>query len=430
MTTNFAKKITTSLIAHRITIYVLFLIVSQFLYQMGISSLQQPFFDEQHYVPAARQFITQRVNTIPEHPPLGIILIASSIMAGGDRPFGWRLGSALSGSLLLLGLLALCFACGLRRARVIYSGALLLCSHFIFVHARIAMLDIYLAALLIWALVLFVHGLFSSRPYRKRILLGSSALLWGATTCIKWIGLTGFAMCLIHLLMLKGVRAFNFATTDNPHSWHNPRYLEDITLPMLLAIFLLPFALGYVLPHLLLAEPQLLASIREIWSLQQIVPDNHEYQSSMWQWPLLLRPLWFEYYQHDDRVTQAIFCLGNPFLLLLGLVALCWSLRNWWRHGSILSFLNVAFYCTFYFFWLLLDRKVAYHYYYFLPALFLLLANGECFSTYLGAPRRTLAWLVLGVALLFFIFYYPVISGWPLPVVQHLKLWVWFERWF
>ena len=429
MLTSFTKKLPLALTTTRITVYLLFFVVSQLLYQFGSTVLKQPFFDEQHYVPAAREFIARRVNTIPEHPPLGIALIAASIAIGGDRPFGWRLGSMLSGSLLLLGLLALCFACGMRKQRVVYVGALALCSHFIFIHARAAMLDIYLCAFIIWALVLMVWALFSASLSRKKILLGGSALLWGGASCVKWIGLPGFAVCLIYLLSLKVVRNFSFTSTANPHGWHNPRYLQEVSI--LTVFILLPalYVLGYALPHLLLADKHLLYAIREAWALQQVVPADHNYMSQMWQWPLMLRPLWFEYLERGGGVVHAIFCLGNPFLMVLGLGTLCWSVGNWLRRGSLLSFINVIFYSTFFFFWLLVERKVSYHYYYFLPMLFLLLSVGECCSLYLGARRQVVAWAVLALAILFFVFYYPLISGWPLPTRPHFSFWVWFDAW-
>ena len=429
MLTNFTKKLSLALTTKRITIYILFFVVSQLLYQLGSTVVEWPFFDEQHYVPAAREFIARRVNTIPEHPPLGIALIAASISVGGDRPFGWRLGSMLSGSLLLLGLLALCFACGMRKQRVIYVGALALCSHFIFIHARTAMLDIYLCTFIIWALVLMVWALFSASLSRKKILLGGSALLWGGASCIKWIGLPGFAACLAYLLLLKTVRSFSFTSTANPHAWHSPRYLHGVSIATLLILLPLLYVFSYALPHLLLADKHIFDAIREAWALQQVVPADHDYMSQMWQWPLMFRPVWFEYLERGGDTVQAIFCLGNPFLMVLGLGTLCWSVNNWLRRGSLLSFINVAFYSTFFFFWLLVERKASYHYYYFLPMLFLLLSVGEYCSAYLGARRQMVAWVVLAVALLFFAFYYPLISGWPLPTRPHFALWVWFDAW-
>ena len=429
MLQDFRQKLLSVFTTQKFTVYALFFIISQLLYQIGIGVTEQPFFDEQHYVPAARTFIAQRINTIPEHPPLGIALIAASLTIGGDRPFGWRIGSALCGSLLLLGLLALCFACGMRKTRVIYVGALALCSHFIFIHARTAMLDIYLCTFIIWALVLMVRAFFATQPHHKKILLSSAAFLWGTATCIKWLGLPGFAVYMAYLLLLKAVKSFSFNTTANPHSWHNPRYLQGVHLLPLVLFPTLFFLLGYALPHLLLADKNIIAAISEAWALQQVVPADHKYMSQMWKWPLMLRPVWYEFFERGKDTVQAVFCLGNPFILLLGLGTLVWSVHNWLRHGSLLSFLSVAFYSTFFFSWLLVERKVSYHYYYFLPVLFLLLSIGECFSIYIGAKRRLLAWLVLAVALAFFIFYYPIISGWPLPIRSYFDVWVWFDAW-
>ena len=392
---------------------MLFFVVSQLLYQLGSTMMERPFFDEQHYVPAAREFIARRVNTIPEHPPLGIALIAASIAVGGDRPFGWRLGSMLSGSLLLLGLLALCFACGMRKQRVIYVGALALCSHFIFIHARTAMLDIYLCTFIIWALVLMVWALFSSSLPRKKILLGGSAVLWGGASCIKWIGLPGFAVCLAYLLLLKMVRSFSFTSTAtaNPHAWHNPHYLHGVSILTLLILLPTLYVCSYALPHLLLVDKHLINAIREAWALQQVVPADHEYMSQMWQWPLMFRPVWFEYLERGGNTVQAIFCLGNPFLMVLGLGTLCWSASNWLRRGSLLSFINIIFYSTFFFFWLLVERKVSYHYYYFLPMLFLLLSVGRMLQHLSRCAAASAGLVCAGVSTVVFCFLLPFNFG-------------------
>src|SRR5688572_31116093 len=59
----------------------------------------KPFFDEVHYLPAARAILALSHPANPEHPPLGKEIIALGIALFGDRPLGWRIFSALFGAL-------------------------------------------------------------------------------------------------------------------------------------------------------------------------------------------------------------------------------------------------------------------------------------------------------------------------------------------
>ena len=84
-------------------------------WHLGIPS--KPYFDEIHYVPAARAMLARRMAN-PEHPMLGKEAIALSIRLLGDTPFAWRLPSALTGCLGLFAFgRALWLASGRRVAR-------------------------------------------------------------------------------------------------------------------------------------------------------------------------------------------------------------------------------------------------------------------------------------------------------------------------
>ena len=77
----------------------------------------KPYFDEIHYVPAARVLmaLTQPANV--EHPMLGKELLALGMRLFGDNAFGWRVFPALFGTLgLFAAMRALWFASGSRFA--------------------------------------------------------------------------------------------------------------------------------------------------------------------------------------------------------------------------------------------------------------------------------------------------------------------------
>jgi len=63
----------------------------------GLTTPDKFYFDEVHYVPAARQMLEPVMPTPmlnPMHPPLAKQLIALSILTFGDVPLGWRIFAA------------------------------------------------------------------------------------------------------------------------------------------------------------------------------------------------------------------------------------------------------------------------------------------------------------------------------------------------
>jgi 4-amino-4-deoxy-L-arabinose transferase-like glycosyltransferase len=138
--------------AQRATGLIVFLL-SYFVLLIGIDTPDHPYFDETHYVPAARQLL-QTHFAVPtlnlEHPPLAKELMALSIWLFGDNPFGWRTMSALFGALALTGV----YLCGRAlfddRRAALWATALAALNQMLFVQARIAMLDIFALAFVLW----------------------------------------------------------------------------------------------------------------------------------------------------------------------------------------------------------------------------------------------------------------------------------------
>ena len=56
-----------------------------------LTIVAKPYFDEVHYLPAARELLVMGEFTNREHPLLGKQLLALGIALFGDNPWGWRL---------------------------------------------------------------------------------------------------------------------------------------------------------------------------------------------------------------------------------------------------------------------------------------------------------------------------------------------------
>jgi dolichyl-phosphate-mannose-protein mannosyltransferase len=79
---------------------------------VGVTTPEKFYFDEVHYVPAARQMLEPVIPSPmlnPMHPPLAKQLMAVSIRVFGDAPLGWRYPSVLFGSLAIVAI----YLCGL-----------------------------------------------------------------------------------------------------------------------------------------------------------------------------------------------------------------------------------------------------------------------------------------------------------------------------
>ena len=129
-----------------VTAAVLFILV-HFAMLIGLTTPEKFYFDEVHYVPAARQMlepVMPQPMLNPMHPPLAKQFIALSIHSFGDGPLGWRYPGVLFGSLAIVAV----YLCGLAlfaaQGPAIAASLLAFFNQMLFVQSRIAMLDICL----------------------------------------------------------------------------------------------------------------------------------------------------------------------------------------------------------------------------------------------------------------------------------------------
>jgi general L-amino acid transport system permease protein len=114
-----------------------------------LTVVTKPYFDEIHYLPAARAVLVLSQPLNPEHPPLGKEILALGIALFGDGPLGWRIMPALFGTLGLFAAMRALWFASLSRFATIACGVLLATAFPLFVQSRIAMLDIFMASFML-----------------------------------------------------------------------------------------------------------------------------------------------------------------------------------------------------------------------------------------------------------------------------------------
>jgi dolichyl-phosphate-mannose-protein mannosyltransferase len=141
-------------------------------------------FDEDYYVNAARVIAGIRPphgypyaqaplgdDPNAEHPQLAKLIMAGSIELFGDGPFAWRIGSVVIGTLAILGMYALARAAGADAWVAVGAGALMALDNLQLVHARIATLDVYALAAMVWGAALYLRR----RPVLAGVVIGVGA---------------------------------------------------------------------------------------------------------------------------------------------------------------------------------------------------------------------------------------------------------------
>ncbi len=122
-------------------------------------------FDEAYYVNAARAILGWQIppgasyagspmglDPNSEHPPLGKVAIAASMLIFGDNGLGWRLPSVIAGVVALIAVYGIVRTTGRSRWLGVLTVAILALDNLTFIHGRIGVLDMMaVAAILVGA---------------------------------------------------------------------------------------------------------------------------------------------------------------------------------------------------------------------------------------------------------------------------------------
>lgn len=400
-----------------ILVAILIASAAQLLFSLGLARPSTLNFDEFHYVAAARVLIDLSHVANPEHPLLGKSLIALGMMIFGDNPIGWRALSTLAGTATVVGVYALTRALTHATRPALFAALFAMLNQMVFVQARIGMLDGFMAAFLIWGAVLFVGAMRAPRPLP--LWLGSGAL-FGAAVAVKWAAIPYVAFALAAYISLKW--------RDRTRFGRMPWLIACLAFGFTaLAIYFLSFAPAFFYAQRPLTLAGLIPFQFEMWSLQTQVLAPHNYQSSWWSWPLMLRPMWY-FYGPDQGAVRGVLLIGNPAILWGGLVAV---LACWWAglRDKAAAPLAIATLWTFSLaIWAIIPKSLGFFYYYYLSSIILCIALALAFYHWRVWVKQRDDWfLVLSIAL--FAYFYPTLAALPLSGERGFERWTWFPSW-
>ena len=273
-------------------------------------------FDELYYVDAARDYLKYGVEvdgSKPEfivHPPLGKWCIALGMKIFGENEFGWRIGVAVAGTLLIL--------VGARLAHVLFyspfltaiTAALMAFDGLLLVHSRTALLDLYLALFILVACYFWL---------REKFWL--SGLFFGAALATKWSAI--YFIALFASVVIYRASRSNRASIGY-------RLLQCGALPLLVyATTWIGWLLsdrGWDRNHSSNPFISLFHYHLEMLNFHTSLTEDHPYQASPWGWLIMDRPTSFFYESAQTcgatKCSQEVLALGTPLLWWAGTLAL------------------------------------------------------------------------------------------------------------
>ncbi len=376
-------------------------------------------FDEVYHGRTAYEFIHGLTTYETTHPPLGKTIISLGIRLFGMNPFGWRLIPALFG-ILMIPLIYL-FGKALFKNTLAAAGVTLLlavdCMHYTL--SRIATIDIIAAffILLMYALLyLFFLKDGGMLPGNKYLPLGLCGITMGLAIATKWTG--------IYAGLGLGVLFFWYLVT------HFSKEVPRLVGFCLIFFVILPVGI-YILSYLPFVgnPPQnnlfltVFENLKYMFSYHSELEATHYYSSPFYEWPYINMPLLYATDMVSDTLVSSVSCMGNPAIWWFGIPCILLAMVMWLIKGDKKAGFLVISYLAQYLPWFFIGR-ITFIYHYFPASLFMILIIGYTLDrlAHLRPWCNKIVYGYLLLAVVTFIFFFPVVSGIPADRDYEFKL--------
>lgn len=412
------------------------------------------YFDEIYYTRTAYEFMNGLQTYENTHPPMGKILIALGASIWGTSPFGFRFMGALLGVLML----PFMYLLGRNITKNRFLGSL--CAFlfaFDFMHfaqTRLTTIDVFVTFFII-LMYCFMEQYsrmnFYDTPLSKTFLpLGACGIAFGFGIASKWTGAyAGAGLAVIFFLQLyQRYREYRYALTDPKGTTkgirhrHIIRYFRENTIKTLcfciVFFVIIPFMI-YLLSYIPFVDSShsgLFQRMAEnqvsMLNYHSSLTATHAYSSVWYEWPTMIRPIFYYSKVLSENLRLGISSFGNPLVWWAGIPALVGTLYlALFKKDSAARFLLIAYLAQL-LPWTLVSRcTFIYHYFPCVPFAVCMLVycflqlkkhvTAKCFYTLMAT---------YGIAaFVLFLLFYPVLAGTPVTT-DYVSTWLrWLDSW-
>ncbi len=419
----------------------------------SISYKNSTYFDEIYHARTAYEHIHGLDPYEDTHPPLGKLIIAIGILIFGMNPFGWRFSGTVFG-IIMLPVIYIFAKWIFKNTKAASVTIILFALDFMhFAQTRIATIDVYVT-LFIMLMFMFMYKYTSMSFYDTPLIktfvpLGLSGLFFGLAVASKWTGLYGGAgLCVIFFITLTA-RIYEYYKVKKSKTSTDEQRKAVLVMPRYTAFTLLFCVVMFVIVPVLIYCASYIPYLRApgMEGIKSIVKNQismfdyhsnleaaHPFSSLWYEWPAMIRPVWYYSNEISETVRQTIVSFGNPAVWWLGIATLAFVFVNAIKKREKNSIFIALGFLAQLLPWVGVSRCIfLYHYFPAVP--FLILSIGyaynylRCADDGLNEDRVDIGAVVyLIIAMVLFVLFYPAISGLTVPDV-YLDMLKWLPKW-
>ena len=312
--------------------------------------------------------------------------------------------------------------------------------------------------------------------YKTFVPLGLCGICMGLGIASKWTGI--YAGCGLALLffahLLRRYREYLYAKAHPGKSTNGMEHQQIVkkfpdytvkTIDFCLTFFVLVPAVIYLLSYLPFVDnshpglfDRMLTNQTSMFNYHSGLEATHPYSSSWYEWPTMVRPIWYYSSYVTDAVKEGISAFGNPLVWWIGIPAFIYILYLLIRNNAFLCSLTgytktesstdtaitlsrreyhvaaflVVGYLAQYLPWFFVTRiTFIYHYFPSVPFVVLMIVYSLMqWKKHMSDRTFIIVCCVYAtVAFALFLLFYPVLSGQPVDVDFVIKYLRWRPTW-
>lgn len=418
-----------------------------------ISFRNGTYFDEIYHARTAYEFLHGISAYEWTHPPLGKILIAIGIKIFGMVPFGWRIVGTVFG-ILMIPFLYLFAKRLLKHSWLAVVTCLLLTFDFMhFAQTRIATIDVYVTFFIIlmyYYMYQYYSMSFYDTPFHKTLIpLALSGLFMGLGIASKWTGIyAGIGLAILFFMTIwHRYREYRYACA-RPKGETNgishaaiiadfaPNTLKTFGFCCIffIAVPLVIYLLSYI-PYMIADGTGIAGVIKNqqdmyIYHAKTVLDSTHPYSSHWYQWPIMVRPIWYFSGTISQSVKEGISSFGNPAVWWTGIAAFLYIVYQVIdKKDKAASFLVIGYLAQLVPWFFVTRLTFIYHYFPCVPFVVLMIGY-SILCLYRKYPKiKIISFVYTGIVVLLFMMFYPVLSGMPVEVSYVKTFLKWFKSW-
>ena len=153
---------------------------------------------------------------------------------------------------------------------------------------------------------------------------------------------------------------------------------------------------------------------RTMFTYHAGLESDHPYSSTWYEWPTMIRPVFYYCNTVAGGLKEGISAFGNPLVWWAGIFALLYMVYRLIMKRDRISLFLIFAYLVQYLPWMLVPRcTFAYHYFPSVP--FVTLMVGYSLYCFFGdsTKKRYFVYAYCAAAVALFLLFYPVLSGQP-----------------